>query len=541
MPDFIWLIVSALFIAAWVRPIVLTSLRALHMLQLEEYQTVRYLRWLTANRWLIVDQSLLFTGIFVALFSLPSLVIAPITAFAGIAVGVWQSIKRSTPPAKKPLVLTDRARRLLAGYGVCILIFFSVVASVEAEPLKWAGSSLVFDVAMGAIGLSLALWPLLAVANLLLYPVEAGFRRYFLASARGTLRKYHPTVIGVAGSYGKTSTKAILAHLLATRFPTLATPRSFNTPMGLCRVIREQLRPEHQFFIAELGAYRLGEIRELGRLVHPSIGVLTSVGPEHLERFGSLENVVKGEAELLQAIPPDGVAIVNGDDELCRQIANAATCRIVFAGGPAEQRRALWADDVTLTSAGLQFTISHADGRSVKARTRLLGRHSVANILLASAAALECGIAFDDLAEAIDRLEPVEHRLQLIANDNGITVIDDTYNSNPRGAAAALETLASFQGGRRYLVTPGMVELADYQDTAHREFGLQAAGVCDAVILIGSRRTRAIAEGLVAAGATADRLIITANLSEATERLRDLLRAGDAVLFENDLPDNYVE
>jgi UDP-N-acetylmuramoyl-tripeptide--D-alanyl-D-alanine ligase len=165
----------------------------------------------------------------------------------------------------------------------------------------------------------------------------------------------------------------------------------------------------------------------------------------------------------------------------------------------------------------------------------------VTNILAASAAALECGLEFEDLVPAIASLEPVEHRLQLVPNDNGVVVIDDTYNSNPRGAAAALEALANFQGGRRYLVTPGMVELAELQDSAHFEFGRQAAAVCDAVILIGPRRTQAIAAGLEQAGVGGDRLIVTRSLSEATERLRGLLQRGDAVLFENDLPDNYVE
>ncbi len=389
--------------------------------------------------------------------------------------------------------------------------------------------------------MGLVCWPLLALANLLLHPVEAGFRQYYLRSAWQILRANHPTVIGVAGSYGKTSTKTILSQLLAPSFPTLATPRSFNTPMGLCRVIREQLRPEHRFFIAELGAYQRGEIKELCRLVDPSIGILTSVGPEHLDRFGSMENVILGEAELIQALPTEGLAIVNGDDDLCRQIADAATCRCVFVGGPSDSRRGLWAEDVVLTSAGLAFTIHFADGHAIAVQTQLLGRHNVANILLASAAALECGLSVDDLPRAIARLEPIEHRLQLIANNNGVTVIDDTYNSNPRGATAALETLGSFGGGHRYLVTPGMVELADYQDTAHREFGRQAAAVCDAVILIGARRTWAIAEGLAEGGLNSDRLVVTRNLEEATERLGQLLRPGDAVLFENDLPDNYSE
>ncbi|MGH2460516.1 MAG: Mur ligase family protein, partial [Chloroflexota bacterium] len=318
-------------------------------------------------------------------------------------------------------------------------------------------------------------------------------------------------------------------------------PRSFNTPMGLCRVIREQLRPEHRYFIAELGAYRRGEIRQLCHLVRPTVGVLTSVGPEHLERFGSLDNVIKGEFELIEALPADGVAIFNGEDPTCRELAAKARCRAVLAGGETDPRREIWADDVCLTSSGVEFTICLKDGRRSPVKSRLLGRHNVSNLLVGCAAALESGLNLDDLIQAIPRLEPVEHRLQLIPNENGVVVIDDTYNSNPRGAATALETLAAFQGGRRYLVTPGMIELADFQETAHHEFGRQAARVCDGVILIGPRQTRAIAAGLAEAGFSDSRLIVARNLAEATDHLKVLLRRGDVVLFENDLPDNYDE
>ncbi|HEY8885332.1 MAG TPA: UDP-N-acetylmuramoyl-tripeptide--D-alanyl-D-alanine ligase, partial [Chloroflexota bacterium] len=402
-------------------------------------------------------------------------------------------------------------------------------------------SRLIVGTALGLALLAAFTWPLFALANLLLYPVEASSRAYYLRSARHILTSYAPTVIGIAGSYGKTSTKTILAQILSTRFEVLMTPRSFNTPMGLCRVIREQLQPSHQFFIAELGAYQRGEVRQLCRLVQPSIGVLTAVGPEHLERFGSLDNVIEGEFELIEALPAGGLAIFNGDDETCRDFARRARAPHLLVGGPPEPTRELSSEAISLSTDGLRFTICHRDGRRLVVGTRLLGRHNVTNILLASAAALHVGFPFDELATAIERLEPVEHRLQLVPNDNGVVVIDDTYNSNPRGAAAALETLAAFQGGRRYLVTPGMVELAEMQDGAHRDFGRQAAGVCDAVILVGPRRTRAIAEGLTAAGFSADHLIVTRDLGEATERLRTLLQRGDAVLFENDLPDNYAE
>jgi len=542
MVSTVGIVAAVLLAVSWVRPIGLTGLRALHILQLEEYQTVRYWRWLLGNMSATIDRWLVAIGLvgFVGAWLLPFPVWLAV-AVSGSGVGIWATIRRKIPEAKKPLVLTARARRLLAGWIACVVGCVAVVIGGTSLAAGQASIPRVAALAGALVVLGVIAWPLASVANLLLYPVEAGFRAYYRSSAAKILKTYHPTVIGVAGSYGKTSTKTILAQILTTRFKTLATPRSFNTPMGLCRVIREQLRPEHRFFITELGAYQRGEIRELCRLVHPTIGVLTAVGPEHLERFGSLENVVLAESELVEALPAGGKAIFKGDDAICRRVSAAARCPFVFVGGPPGQNRLLWAEQIALSSDGLGFRLCHRDGRHAAVATRLLGRHNVGNVLLASAAALACGVTFEDLAPAIARLEPVEHRLQLIPNDNGIAVIDDTYNSNPRGAEAALEVLASFPGGRRYLVTPGMVELADLQDSAHREFGRQAARVCDGVILVGPRRTRAIAEGLTEAGFDSKRLIVARNLSAATERLRELLRGGDAVLFENDLPDNYAE
>ncbi len=535
------ILAAVVLVAAWLRPIVLNARRALHLLQLEEYQTRRYWAWLARNRAAVVDPGLLASGGVVALGAavLP-FPFGLVVDLVGSGVGAWQAWRRKSPEAKKPLVLTARARRLTGGMAVCALALVGVTLALADRFAPPAAAPLVG--AAAGLGLLGALtWPLTSLANLLLYPVEAAFRAYYLRSAAAVLRRYQPTVIGVAGSYGKTSTKMILAQILGSRFPTLATPRSFNTPMGLCRVVREQLRPEHRYFVAELGTYQRGEIRQLCRLVQPTIGLLTAVGPEHLERFGSLENVVKAEFELIEALPASGLALFNGDDPTCRELARGARCRALLVGSAASPELELWAEDVRLTSEGLAFTLCHRNGCRAAVTTHLLGRHNVVNILLASAAALACGLAFDDLAPAIRQLEPVEHRLQLVPNDNGVVVIDDTYNSNPRGAAAALEALASFQGGRRYLVTPGMVELAELQDPAHRELGRLAAAVCDGVILIGPRRTRAIADGLMSAGFAPERLIVAQSLADATERLRGLLRRGDVVLFENDLPDNYLE
>ncbi|HLG51736.1 MAG TPA: UDP-N-acetylmuramoyl-tripeptide--D-alanyl-D-alanine ligase [Chloroflexota bacterium] len=535
------LALTALLILSWLRLLVLDGLRALHILQLEEYQTVRYWRWLIGHRDRTVNGVLAATALAIMLISLiapPAL--AAVAAIGGIGAGIERSWRVRRPAAKKPLVLTARARRLLAGWILCsLLIGGGVLVGVRS----WASgpSSVLVGGTAAVLVLTLLTWPLMSAANLVLYPVEAFLRRYYLQSARRVLRSTSPIVIGVAGSYGKTSTKSFLAQILGRREKVLATPRSFNTPMGLCRVIRESLEPDHRIFIAELGTYRRGEIRQLCRLVEPRIGVLTAVGPEHLERFGSMEDVRRAEFELIEALPPDGLAVVNGDDETCREFAARARCQCLLAGGPPHPNRTIWAEEIELTSDGLRFVLCLHDGRRAAVATPLLGRHNVSNILLAAAVALHQGFDLPDLVAAIACLEPVEHRLQPIRNASGIVVIDDTYNSNPRGAAGALEVLATFRGGRRYLVTPGMVELADFQDQAHRDLGRQAARVCDGVILVGPRQTRAIAEGLLEAGFDQDRLIVVRDLAEATERLKTLLAPGDVVLFENDLPDTYDE
>jgi UDP-N-acetylmuramoyl-tripeptide--D-alanyl-D-alanine ligase len=534
------IVLAVVLLLAWAKPSILWALRGLHVLQLEEYQTARYARWLVEHRRGMLYPALLATSAVAAFGSalLPDPA-ALLLAVAGIGVGIWQGLVERLPEAKKPLVLTARARRLVAGWLVCGVLVLAIFLRLAASSPRPSGAGVVAAAALGLFVVTLASWLLVAAANLLLYPVEAAIRAYYLRSARQVLRQYRPTAIAVAGSYGKTSTKIILSQMLASKFATLATPRSFNTPMGLCRVIREQLQPGHRFFVTELGAYQRGEIRALARLVRPTIGVLTAVGPEHLERFGSMENVRKAEFELIESLPTAGLAVFNGTDRTCREMAGRARCRVVIVGeGPGDE---LWSEAVSLTSEGLQFRLCHRDGRRAEVKTRLLGRHNVANVLMATAVALECGVHWSDLPTLIRRLEPIEHRLQLIRNDNGVAVIDDTYNSNPRGATAALETLASFEGGRHYLVTPGMVELGDLQEEAHHAFGKQAASVCDGVILIGPRRTRAIADGLAEAGFAKDRLIVTSSLAEATEHLKGLLRPGDAVLFENDLPDQYAE
>ena len=533
--------------AAWTAYTGRLLLRSLHVLQLEGYQTARFLKWSAhrLDRWAPRDRLLAglgaaatgaagLTTVGPAATSIPTLV-------AWAALGAWLWRRARPEPAKKPLALTARAKRLLAGQAVVALAVGAGPAAALAMRGGPSRERALPALLLGGAAMSLLAPVVAAGANLLLWPVEEAFRRYYLADARRILRRHGPIVLAVAGSYGKTSTKEFLATILAARYSVLKPPGSYNTPMGLSRVIREQLQPTHEAFVAELGDYVPGDIRFLCDLVSPKIGILTTIGPEHLERFKMMENVARAKEELFEAVPSDGVAVVNQDDPLVRAIGDRAAARglKVVRYGLREPGATVRATDVRTTREGLRFTIE-ADGHGeAEFQVGVLGRHNVANVLAATAAALEMGMSLPEIAVAARRIMPVEHRLQPIQGAGGVLVIDDAFNSNPKGAAEALDVLGELEGGKKVLVTPGMIELAEREEAENRALGRKAADVCDEVILVGPERARPILAGLRERGFPPERAHVVRNLDEATARLHGLIGPGDVVLFENDLPDQY--
>jgi UDP-N-acetylmuramoyl-tripeptide--D-alanyl-D-alanine ligase len=356
------------------------------------------------------------------------------------------------------------------------------------------------------------------------------------------MRNLHPKVIAITGSYGKTSTKYILNSMLSQKFNVLMTPDSYNTPMGICKVIRGQLEPEHEIFIVEMGAYQRGDIRELCRLVYPEIGILTAVGAQHLERFKNIENIARTKYELIESLPQDGIAVFNDDNEICSELANKTTIKMArYAVDRLDEKVELTARKIENTRRGLTFIIEKSSGETCKVETKLLGRNNVYNILAATAVALECGVTLDNVSHATKLLEPIPHRLQLISGAGGVTVVDDGFNANPVGARAALEVLEGFSDGRKILVTPGMVELGDMEFDENKTFGAEAAKVCEFVILVGPIQTKPILEGLRTAGFPKEKILLVENLTQASESLTNIIKSGDVVLFENDLPDSYSE
>jgi UDP-N-acetylmuramoyl-tripeptide--D-alanyl-D-alanine ligase len=475
--------------------------RALHVFQLEGYKRRRFLEWCRANA----------------------------------RRAMW--LRPST--SKKPLVMTGRAWRLMvvtSALSPLLVLFAAGVAHVALG--GWPSDVITWAFVTAVVFLFTS--DLLAGVDLLLTPVQGAINAHYLRAARSRLAQTSPTVVGITGSFGKTSTKFAIQHLAGKPGSVLATPGSFNTPLGVARTVNERLLPEHRVFVVEMGAYGVGEITELCRFVRPSIGVLTAIGPAHVERFGSLDAIRRGKYEIVENLPDGGVAVMNTDDPEVRSLADRTDrVRVVRFGLDPGGRPDVSAAGVSVDSSGSTFTV--VDGRSgdrLAVRTKLLGRHSIGHVLAGVAVAVELGRGLRELAGPIAELEPVEHRLQLIEGAGGVTVIDDAYNSNPAGAAAALDVLESMPARNKIVVSPGIVELGDLQFDANERFGRHAARVANVLIVVAPLNREAIVAGAAQANGLVE-VIAVDSLADATERLKGRLGPGDVVLFENDLPDQY--
>lgn len=520
------------------------ALHYIHMLQLESYQGNMYISWIRrGGKKEILSCALcglipLLLHIGWVFFYYSSSAIATALEYGSDAVYVllmaYIGFTNNRKDAKKPLAFTGRIWRLIAVFAAVSIVFhFSFFLNLP--PNTW-GNILLMLVLRYLPGMLLPLF--LLIPFFITLPVENGIKKWYFNDAKKKLAK-HPGLIkiGITGSYGKTSTKFILGTILQEKMETLVTPGSYNTPMGVTRVIREQLHDAHQAFIAEMGARYKGDIRELCELVQPRYGILTSVGKQHLETFGSYEAVLETKAELIAALPEDGAAFLNGDQPDCAALAKFSSAKDTLFFGLDGEGLYMQAVDITVGKTGSSFTLIAADGQSAACHTVLLGKHNIGNITAAAAMAKYLGLSMEEIAAGIQKIKPVHHRLQLI--EGVVTVIDDAFNANPAGAKAALEVLRAFAPERRIIVTPGMIELGEEEETLNEEFGKGIAGAADIAILVGGERVESIRRGLLAEGFDPACVVQVDTLDQASEKLPMYTSPGCVVLFENDLPDNY--
>ena len=521
----------------------------LHYFQLESYQFPGYFRTLKRN-WrhsllpgicaAISVLVLIYLFAFIGMYTLLKthtmlkttaqlveaffcLLMLAASAGCGLLIAKLFNAKR----AKKKFVYTGRVKRLYVMHFIVMML------------VSYACYHMPFAIAS-------ALWPLIlplvvALSGLLAWPIEKAISECYFRDARRKLLANERLIrIGITGSYGKTSVKHILGTILSEKYPTLITPASFNTPMGVSRAIRERLNGSYQVFVGEMGARHVGDIKEMCRLVKPTIGIITSVGPQHLETFKSIERVAKTKYELIEGLPAEGSHCYFYDDgAFCTEMYRKTTKSKKLCGRDPEKSDC-WCDDVRVSAQGSTFMLHIRNKGSIECTTRLLGEHSIQNILLAAAVASDLGLTLKQIAHGIEKLQPVKNRLELMSRPGSFTIINDAFNSNPVGAKAALQVLKNFPE-RRIIITPGMVELGEKEAEYNRDFGRAMAGCVDIAIIVGKGRAVPIMEGLKEAGFPEENIHRVDSLDDSTRLLHTLVRPTDTVLYENDLPDHYQE
>lgn len=501
--------------------------RDLLMLQLNSYRNERYTRWFNESHESTTTQRMVScVALFVVLVN--SFPFVPAAAIS-IILQLWVIIRLATKRYKKSLVFTKRAKRI---YATMIIVCGGVAV---ASALIFGG---VKSSAVATISLSVISPIVLLISNWMLTPIERHINKKYYDEAADILRSMPDLkIIGITGSYGKTSTKHYLHRILSEKYDVLMTPGSFNTTLGVVRTIREHLKPYNEVFIVEMGAKQPGDIKEICDLVHPEIGIVTAVGEQHLESFKTIENIQRTKFELIDALPASGFAILNNDFE---NVSNRAVTNVKSARYGI--RNTASADciisKITVSATGTDFSIDYM-GQEVRFHTRLVGECNISNLTAAIVAALHLGVEIEKIKYAVEKIEQVEHRLNMKKTPGGITIIDDAFNSNPTGSAMALDVLGSISGGKRIIVTPGMIELGDRQQELNFQFGKRFHGNCDLAIVIGEYNKQAIVEGALDGGMSADDIITAPSFEKAQEILNKTIKAGDIVLYENDLPDTF--
>lgn len=521
--DIIWMLI---WFATYLVGAVLYEIYIVHMFQQNSYKPREYREWMQVHS----NVGRLLGKCLYAVISLPLVLTGNVGCMIAACVMNAMTILVNKPrQAKKPLVYTMRVKRMLITtvilYVICVLLS---LLSGEYWPRVCGCVLLVLFI----------LQPfLILLVNLINRPLERAIDRHYVEDAARILREMPDlTVIGVTGSYGKTSVKYFLNTLLSSQFNVLQTPGNYNTTLGVVRTIREHMKPFHEIFICEMGAREVGDIKEICDLVHPDYGIITSIGPQHLQSFHTIENIIGTKFELADAVPAEGKVFLNYDNVYIR---GHKIDKNVISYGTAGDDIAYRAYDIAVSPDGSAFRMKDEHGEEFAFHTRLVGNHNVQNIAGAIAVAHTLGIPMEKLRYPVKQLESVPHRLQLM-KQGGRIVLDDSYNSNKNGFKAALDTLAMFQE-LRILMTPGMVELGEKQYDENKEVGVYAADKCDYAVLVGKEQTKPIQDGLLEAGFSKSKMIVVDTLQEAFQMVNAIPdERQKVVLIENDLPDNYA-
>ena len=499
----------------------------MHIMQLGHYYNEPYIQWLKDNRkkhYKLSEFILLITPIMFLFIN--QIKLAYIVEIFALLILIATTKKRQE---KKKFVRTPRVKRQFLTFLLIIIALF-----IAGNIFKENTTFILIAV------LSIFAYILVLCVNIVNLPMEKLINKNFCRKAKKKIKEMpNMSVVGITGSYGKTSTKYAVSTLLSQLFNTYMTPGSYNTTMGVVKTVNQNINSTHQIFVCEMGAIYIGDIQEICDIVKPKYGILTAIGPQHLDTFKSIENVKKGKMELLENLPDDGIGFVNWEDDNIRSVDfSNVKAKVVKYG--LNSKSDYYATNIEITESGSTFDVVMPDNRTLNAKTKLLGELNILNVVGAVAVADKLGVSQEKIKAGIKYLKPVPHRLELRKHANGSIIIDDAYNSNVKGAKMALEVLGSFKNKKKILITPGIVALGDKTFEYNEQFGKQASKYADCVILVGEKQAEPIKKGLIDTKYSEEKIIIVKTLNQALAEMNKLADSNSVILLENDLPDNYL-
>jgi len=515
----------------------LVASKLFQIIQLAGYKFSGYMAWLKDTKIKFVGRLIMLCVLSLICFLVSNSLLRGFNyyyCYLGIIFYVYFCvvfiINMTKIPQKTPLKQTRRMTRLIITVAVITFMvsFAFIVLSTRYVNL------LRYGVICFVPPLMILIVPIAHIINL---PLELSIRLKYIKRAKAKLAKRPDLIkIGITGSYGKTSTKHILNVILSKKYKVCMTPHSFNTPMGLTKVVLKYLKKKHQVLITEMGARNVGDIKYLCDLIQPHHGIITAVGSQHLSTFGSVENVAKTKNELVEYIK-NGFVVFNGESNNAVDLYSKCNKKKCLCG---INNKTAYCNifDIKLSSKGTEFKLQIEDN-IIDCKTKLLGEHILENISMACAVAYKLGVGLDDIQDAIKNLTPMPHRMEVIKNNN-LTVLDNSYNTSVESSKASLNVLKLFENCNKIIVTPGIIEMGNMEYEVNYNFGRDIAKVCNNVIIVNKANLAAIKEGLLDAGFNEENIMQADTLKLASEILPTITKSGDVVLFENDLPDNYT-
>lgn len=489
----------------------------MHMFQLNSYCFYKHIHWINENIKNIVLQ------VFVLILA-TILLIVNNDILVIILLGVSIFLNFPKEKTKVKFNLTNRVKRMM----ITEIILIIVVLVIDYKNFIFIKLCILNIVS-----------PIICIiVNFVNYPIEHFRRKYYIKQAKKVINSMpNLIVIGITGSYGKTSVKNFLQKALEKKYEVIATPKNYNTTMGVVKTILENLKSTHQIFICEMGATKPNDIKEICDIVKPKLGIITSIGPQHLESFKSIEKIVETKFELVESVKQNnGITFLNFDNEYLSKQCKEEN---IITYGVNNDSLNYNAFNIKITSEGSKFSIiDKKERKKIEFTTKIIGAHNVVNITGVVAVSNYLGISLNDIASQIKNLKSVEHRLQLI-NYKNFNIIDDSYNSNPVSSKSALDTLAQFDG-IKIIVTPGMVELGNDEKRYNYELGKYACNICDYIFLVNSKQAKYVYEGILGTNFNKNKIFNVSSPQEAINKISNLnIKSKVTVLLENDLPDNY--